>query len=64
MKYRILLCSFIALITVKNLKAQSYSEILGRPTDSSITMSVMFDQNMDAYWEYGEGKSFVFSFIE
>lgn len=53
MKYRILLCSFIALITVKNLKAQSYSEILGRPTDSSITMSVMFDQNMDAYWEYG-----------
>ena len=34
-------------------KSQSYSEILGRPTDSSITISVMFDQNMSVYWDFG-----------
>ncbi|MEI7595909.1 MAG: metallophosphoesterase [Bacteroidota bacterium] len=33
--------------------AQSYNEILGRPTDNSITVSVMFNQNSDVYIEYG-----------
>jgi len=35
------------------LEAQSFTEILGRPTDSSITISVMFDADMEVYWEYG-----------
>lgn len=33
--------------------AQSYTEVLGRPTDSSITMSILFDKNIQVYWEYG-----------
>jgi len=46
--------SYFFLIAVNNkLFAQSYTEILGRPTDTSITMSAMFDQNVDAYWEFG-----------
>ncbi len=35
------------------LKAQNRSIILGRPTDTSITASILFDQNMDYYLEYG-----------
>ena len=34
-------------------RAQSQSIILGRPTDTSITASIMFDQNVDSYVEYG-----------
>ena len=34
-------------------KAQSYTEVLGRPTDSTITMSILFDKNIQVYWEYG-----------
>jgi hypothetical protein len=30
-----------------------YSEILGRPTGTSVTMNVMFDQQTDVYLEYG-----------
>ncbi len=36
-----------------SLSAQTYNEILGRPTDSSITISILFDQNVQVYWEYG-----------
>jgi phosphodiesterase/alkaline phosphatase D-like protein len=32
---------------------QKFSIILGRPTDKSITASVLFDQNTDYYLEYG-----------
>ena len=33
---------------------QTYNEILGRPTDSSITISILFNQQSnDVYWEYG-----------
>lgn len=32
---------------------QNFTEILGRPADSSITMSILFDQAADVYWEYG-----------
>lgn len=35
------------------ISAQSYSEILGRPTDTSVTMNIMFDQSMEVYWEIG-----------
>ncbi|MEI7492864.1 MAG: T9SS type A sorting domain-containing protein [Bacteroidota bacterium] len=33
--------------------AQTFSEILGRPTNSSVTMSILFDRKADVYWEYG-----------
>jgi hypothetical protein len=32
---------------------QNYSIILGRPTDKSISVSLLFDQNTDFYIEYG-----------
>jgi len=32
---------------------QNYTEILGRPTNSSITMNILFDQKSDVYWELG-----------
>lgn len=49
------LCSFLFVIIAGNSAAQTFSEILGRPTDSSITVSVLFDQPQqeDMYWEYG-----------
>jgi len=33
--------------------AQNYTEILGRPTDNSITMNILFDNAVNVYWEYG-----------
>lgn len=33
--------------------AQNFTEILGRPTNSAITMSVLFDADTEVYWEYG-----------
>lgn len=38
---------------LSSLKAQGYSIILGRPTDVSVTASVLFDQNVEFYFEYG-----------
>ena len=35
------------------LFAQTKSIILGRPTDTSITASILFDQNVNYYLEYG-----------
>lgn len=29
-----------------------FTEILGRPTSSSVTMSILFDQETEVYWEY------------
>lgn len=34
-------------------KSQTYSIILGRPTDKTITLSILFDQKVDLYIEYG-----------
>jgi len=31
----------------------NFTEILGRPTNTSITMSILFDQQTEVYWEYG-----------
>jgi hypothetical protein len=40
----------------------NFSEILGRPTNSSVTISVLFDQDAEVYWEYGtEPGSYPFS---
>lgn len=37
----------------QQLCGQTYSLILGRPTDKSITISLLFDQNVSFYIEYG-----------
>ena len=33
--------------------AQNFNEILGRPTASSVTISILCDQQTEVYWEYG-----------
>lgn len=33
--------------------AQNFTELLGRPTDSTATMNILFDQQTEAYIEYG-----------
>jgi len=33
--------------------AQKYTELLGRPTNTSVTVNILVDQNVDVYWEYG-----------
>lgn len=43
---------FITVIS-KATYAQNFTELLGRPTDTSITMSIRFEQAMEVYWEYG-----------
>jgi len=50
MRNLILIC-FLAIKLP--LSGQSYSEILGRPTNNSITVSVMFNLVTDVYIEYG-----------
>ena len=42
-----LICSWI------NSIGQSYTEILGRPTPTSVTMNILFDQDVEAFLEYG-----------
>ncbi|MCX6223397.1 MAG: metallophosphoesterase [Bacteroidia bacterium] len=32
---------------------QTFTEILGRPTGNSVTMSILFDRAVEVYWEYG-----------
>lgn len=43
----------IALLYTPLLEAQNFNQILGRPTDKSITISLQIQANVDAYWEYG-----------
>lgn len=43
----------ISLLLSLGLSAQTFNEILGRPTDNSITASVLFDSQVDTYIEYG-----------
>ena len=35
------------------LVAQTFNEILGRPTNRSVTMSILSDRQTEVYWEYG-----------
>jgi len=37
----------------KLVYSQTFTEILGRPTNTTITISILFDQKEDVYWEYG-----------
>ncbi|MEI6822383.1 MAG: T9SS type A sorting domain-containing protein [Bacteroidota bacterium] len=51
---RKLLLFVVLLIAGSNLSyGQTYSEVLGRPTDSAITVSILFDQAVSLYVEYG-----------
>jgi len=43
----------VFFLLCSSLSAQIYSEILGRPTESSVTMSILFDHNTEVFWEYG-----------
>jgi hypothetical protein len=43
----------ILFIFFNNVSAQNFSEILGRPTESSVTISILFDQSVDVFWEIG-----------
>ena len=47
-----LLIIFLAIFSV-GLSAQTFTEILGRPTDTSMTASILFDSQVDTYIEYG-----------
>lgn len=53
MKKQMLIVLIVQVMLTGSTAAQAYSEILGRPSDSSITMSLLFDQDMEVYWEYG-----------
>lgn len=48
-RFTLLACLLIS----KQTSGQTYSIILGRPTNNSITLSLLFDQNVDFYIEYG-----------
>lgn len=50
---RVLITLIFILCNESLLHAQTKSIVLGRPTDTSITASIMFDQKMDFYFEYG-----------
>ena len=56
MKYPLL---FLIILNFCNQSAfsQNYTEVLGRPENSSITMNILFDQQVDVYWEYGKSPS-------
>ena len=51
MKLRLPLILFICL-SFQGI-SQKYSVLLGRPTDKTMTFSVLFDQNIEYYLEYG-----------
>jgi hypothetical protein len=44
---------FDSFLFCSSLSAQTFNEILGRPTESAITISILCDQKKDVYWEYG-----------
>ena len=43
----------LSLLSTLSTNAQEKSIILGRPTDTAITASILFDQNMQFYLQYG-----------
>ncbi len=50
---KIIYSSILAVLLSCTIKAQTFNEILGRPTDSAVTMSILFDQDVQVYWEIG-----------
>jgi len=51
------ICLLLACLNCFIASAQNKSIILGRPTDSSITASILFDQNVEYFIEYGTTSS-------
>ncbi|MCX6268032.1 MAG: metallophosphoesterase [Bacteroidetes bacterium] len=49
----ILLFIVFLICTGQPVVGQNFTEILGRPTNSAITMSILFDQPVEVFWEYG-----------
>ena len=50
-------CIIIGLLVFgSHINAQKLNIVLGRPTQNSITLSLLFDQNVDFYVEYGTQK--------
>ncbi len=49
---------FFFFLISHQLIGQSFTEILGRPTNNAVTMSILFDQKSDVYWEYGTSAGF------
>jgi hypothetical protein len=47
------LCLAIFLLFADSSAAQTFNEILGRPTDKSLTISILFSQVVQVYVEYG-----------
>ena len=52
MEKYIFLLMFSFLVAIET-KSQTYNEILGRPTDTSITISIFFSSETEVYCEYG-----------
>lgn len=50
---RILFTLLCLLWSASLLSAQSFTELLGRPTDVSVTVNILFDQEVEVYWEFG-----------
>ena len=50
---KIILITILLEASSKMLLAQNKSIILGRPTDTSITASILFDQSVQFYLQYG-----------
>ncbi len=44
---------FFLILMSHRLTGQNFTEVLGRPTNTAVTMSILFDQQQDVYWEYG-----------
>lgn len=53
MKKIYLYCFFTGLLNLCN--GQNFTQILGRPTDTSVTISTLFNTGTECYWEYGTG---------
>jgi hypothetical protein len=51
------ICILFIFLNGLTASAQNKSIILGRPTDSSITASILFDQNVEYFIEYGTTSS-------
>ncbi|MEI6061290.1 MAG: T9SS type A sorting domain-containing protein [Bacteroidota bacterium] len=43
----------LLIMATRPVYTQTFTEILGRPTNNSVTMSFLPDQPTDVYWEYG-----------
>lgn len=52
MKKIIIVITF--LVQFHFAEAQNYNIILGRPTNNAVTASILFDQSVQLYFEYGE----------